>query len=88
MLLQGLVLMVVGLFMVFSFLLLLVFLMMACEKIIPRFSHILPDEPAVSKGRRPAPSGPATPTRDTDEQIAVAIAVATAQHEHALSKRS
>jgi sodium pump decarboxylase gamma subunit len=79
MLLQGLVLMAVGLFMVFSFLLLLVGLMMACEKIIPRFSYILPDEQAISKGRRPAPSGPVAPARDADEQIAVAIAVATAQ---------
>ena len=83
MLLQGLVLMVVGLFMVFSFLLLLVFLMMACEKIIPRFSYILPDEQSVSKGRRPAPSGSAAPARDADEQIAVAIAVATAHSQHA-----
>ncbi len=86
MLLQGLVLMVVGLFMVFSFLLLLVLILMASEKIIPRFSHILPDEQSVSKGRRPAPAGSAVPARDTDEQIAVAIAVATAHSQHAASK--
>jgi len=79
MLLQGLVLMVVGLFMVFSFLLLLVLILMACEKIIPRFSYLLPDEQSSSKGRRPAPSGPVAPARDADEQIAVAIAVAVAE---------
>jgi sodium pump decarboxylase gamma subunit len=78
MLLQGLVLMVVGLFMVFSFLLLLVLILTACEKIIPRFSHILPDEQSSSKGRRPAPAGLAAPSRDAEEQIAVAIAVAIA----------
>jgi sodium pump decarboxylase gamma subunit len=85
MLLQGLVLMVVGLFMVFSFLLLLVLILMACEKIIPRFSYILPDAQSISKVRRPAPSGSAAPAHDADEQIAVAIAVV--QNEHAASQR-
>ena len=87
MLLQGLVLMVVGLFMVFSFLLLLVLILMASEKIIPRFNYLLPDEQPVSKGRRPVPSGPAAPAQRADEQIAIAIAVATAQNEYASSKR-
>lgn len=79
MILQGLILMVVGMFMVFSFLLLIVLVMTACEKIIPRFSHILPDEQSISKGRRPAPSNPSAPARDAVEQIAVAIAVAIAE---------
>lgn len=87
MLLQGLVLMVVGVFMVFAFLLLLVIILTACEKIIPRFNYLLPDEQPVSKGRRAAPSGPAAPEQRADEQIAIAIAVATAQNEYAASKR-
>jgi sodium pump decarboxylase gamma subunit len=79
MLLQGLVLMVVGLFMVFSFLLLLVLILMACEKIIPRFSHILPDEPPKAKTSRAIQPGSASSTSDSDEKIAVAIAAAIAQ---------
>ena len=86
MLLQGLVLMIVGLFMVFSFLLLLVLILMACEKIIPRFSHILPDEPPKTKTSRAIQPGAPYSTRDSDERIAVAIAAAIAQSQMTKSK--
>ena len=44
MLLQGLILMVVGVFIVSGFLGLLVVILTLSSKIIPRFNHILPDE--------------------------------------------
>lgn len=86
MLLQSLVLMVVGLFMVFSFLLLLVLILMACEKIIPRFSHILPDEPPKPKTSRAVQPGAPSSPRDSDEKVAVAIAAAIAQRKMTKSK--
>jgi len=87
MLLQGLVLMVVGIFMVFSFLLLLVFILTACEKIIPRFNYLLPDEQPKAKTSRGLPLASGSSTRAFDEKVAVAIAVAIAQSQNTNTQR-
>jgi|GEM_PF-5177558 len=79
MILQGLVLMVVGIGMVFAFLLLLVLILTACEKIIPRFNDLLPDEKPRTKTSRVIQSGSASSTHVLNEQVAVAIAVAVAE---------
>ena len=67
-LLQGLVLLVAGMGIVFAFLALLVFVMNGAAKIVPRFNSILPDE---------APKKPAKKAVASDDAaIALAIAVA------------
>lgn len=72
-LLQGLVLLVAGIGIVFAFLILLVALLSVCARIIPRFNHILPDaEPKAAKPRSPVSGRSET----DDEAIAVAIAIA------------
>ena len=80
MILQGLILMVVGLGMVFSFLLLIVLVMTACEKIIPRFNYLLPDEQPKTKTPRAISFGAASAMRNADEKIAIAIAIAFAKN--------
>ena len=71
MLLQGLILMVVGVGTVSGFLGLLVVILTLSSKIIPRFNHILPDEQAKVKAQK-AQKRDASP----DAEIAVAIAAA------------
>ncbi len=75
MLLQGLVIMVVGVGMVVGFLGLLVGILLLNAKIIPRFNHILPDEPPKSRAQR-ARAHHVHETSDAD--IAVAIAAVSA----------
>lgn len=71
MLLQGIVLLVAGIGIVFAFLSLLVAVMLVSAKIIPRFNHILPDEsPSGKKAARGRAAKPG------DDAIAVAIAAA------------
>lgn len=76
MLLQGLVIMAVGVGMVVSFLGLLVVIMMLGSKVIPRFNHILPDdEPKARKARKEhAPQRGGPPEGDAAVAIAVAVA--------------
>jgi sodium pump decarboxylase gamma subunit len=78
MVLQGLVVLVVGLSMVFAFLLLLVLVMTLAGKIIPRFNHWLPDAAPKAKGKKHASSPTAAPQH---EGIAIAIAAAFAQQQ-------
>jgi len=79
MLLQGLVIMVVGISTVFSFLLLLVLVMKVFEKIISRFNYILPDDlPKTKRARAPSASD-ASSTHDLGARVAIAIAVAMAE---------
>ena len=80
MILQGLILMVVGLGMVFSFLFLIVLVMTACEKIIPRFNYLLPDEQPKTKSPRAISSGSVSSMRNFDEKVAIAIAVASSKN--------
>ncbi|MBP5509677.1 MAG: OadG family protein [Kiritimatiellae bacterium] len=67
MLAQGLVLLVAGMGIVFSFLLVLVISMSVMAKIVPRFNYILPDE---EPKKKPAPAA------SDDSAVALAIAVA------------
>ncbi len=69
---QGLVMLIAGMGIVFSFLVVLVFVMALSAKIIPRFNHILPDPEPRKKATRQASSS-------SDAEIAVAIAVAVAR---------
>jgi len=76
---QGLVLMVAGVSIVFIFLGLLVAVLSASAKIIPRFNHVLPDERP--RARTPKCAQPREPTGD--EEIAVAVAAAVAHQRNA-----
>ena len=81
MLLQGLILMVAGVGIVFLFLCLLVTVLTVSAKIIPRFNHILPDgQPRVREHQPERPDAKA-PKNDVspDEEIAAAVAAATAR---------
>jgi sodium pump decarboxylase gamma subunit len=78
MILQGLIVLLVGLSMVFAFLLLLILVMSVAGKIIPRFNYVLPDEQPKSKRSQGAPAVTAQ-AREAEEIIAVAIAAAVAQ---------
>jgi sodium pump decarboxylase gamma subunit len=71
MLLQGLILMAVGVGTVVGFLGLLVMILTLSSKIIPRFNHILPDEQPKAKAQK-AQKSDASP----DAEIAIAIAAA------------
>ncbi len=73
-LMQGLVLMIAGMSIVFAFLAMLVFVMVLSSKIIPRFNHILPDDKPRKK-----PAKTAALAHDDDTSIAIAVAVAAAQ---------
>ncbi len=73
-LLQGLVLLVSGMGIVYLFLALLVWVMNRSAKIVPRFNHILPDEEPKKKPRKSA----AAPAAD-DAAIAVALAAVAAR---------
>lgn len=72
-LLQGLVLLVSGMGIVYLFLTLLVWVMNRSAQIVPKFNHILPDDEPKKKTR---PAAPAHATQHDDAQIAVAIAAA------------
>jgi len=71
-LLQGLVLLVAGMGIVFLFLMLLVFVMNHSSKLVVRFNHILPDDEPKKKPRVVA-------AKADDTAIAISIAVAMAQ---------
>ncbi|MDR2849957.1 MAG: OadG family protein [Verrucomicrobiota bacterium] len=73
-LLQGLVLLVAGMGIVYLFLSLLVWVMDRSSKVISRFSYILPDEEPKKK-----PRAAVKPAGDATEVIAVAIAAAKAR---------
>ena len=75
MLMQGLVLLVVGVGIVFLFLSLLVCILSLSAKIIPRFDHILPDEQPRTKVQKAKISERAP---SPEEEVAVAIAIAVA----------
>jgi len=79
MVLQGLVILVVGLSMVFSFLLLLVLVLNLSGKIIPRFNHWLPDAHPRTKGKKHGPHQASAFRQEGGESVAIAIAVASAQ---------
>ncbi len=67
---QGLVLMGVGMGMVLAFLVLMILLMALNAKFIPRFSYLLPDEPAASA----KPRSPRAASGDADVAVAIAAA--------------
>ena len=71
-LMQGIVLMVIGMATVFSFLILMIVLMNASAAFFKKFSHLFPEE-------QPAPSKKAAPATDPTEEIAVALAVIRAK---------
>lgn len=87
MLMQGIVLLVAGMGMVVSFLSLLVLIMWASSKIIPRFNHILPDEaPRTRAPRAKVPKQHAPHGADgSDAEVAVALAAVMA-HQRAAEK--
>ena len=68
MLAQGLVLLVAGMGIVFSFLAVLVLTMQVMARIVPRFNYVLPDE---EPKKKPAPAA-----ASDDSAVALAIAVA------------
>ncbi|MFO7937220.1 MAG: OadG family protein [Kiritimatiellia bacterium] len=70
---QGLVLLLAGMGIVFAFLSVLVCVMSASAKIIPKFNYILPD---ATPKKRPAKSSSAN---SDNTEIAIAIAAAAAQ---------
>jgi oxaloacetate decarboxylase gamma subunit len=74
-LLQGLVLLVSGMGIVYFFLALLVWVMNRSARIVPRFNHILPDD---APRRKPRPAARAAALGD-DALIAVAVAVSKAR---------
>jgi len=76
-LMQGLVLLVSGMGIVYLFLSLLVWVMNHSTQIVQRFNYILPDDEPRKKKPRPALA--ATRAGNSGEQIAVAIAVASAK---------
>ncbi len=72
-LLQGLVLLVSGMGIVFLFLALLVWVMNRSAAIVPRFNHILPDEEPKKKTR------PAAKAAGDDDSALIAIVIAAAR---------
>lgn len=74
-LLQGLVLLVSGMGIVFVFLTLLVFVMTRSSKLVTRFNHILPDDEPKKKPRTIAKEA----AHDDGAVIAVAVAAARAR---------
>jgi len=81
MVLQGLVILVVGLSMVSAFLLLLVLVMTVAGKIIPRFNHWLPDAPPKTKSKKHSSSHGSALKQEGCEGVAIAIAVAVKQQQ-------
>ena len=82
MLLQGLVIMVVGVGMVIGFLSLLVFILMLSAKIIPRFNHILPDEaPRTRTSKKHASKTAAHHAADASEAAIAAVIAAVTAHQ-------
>ncbi len=76
-LMQGLVLLVAGMGIVYLFLSLLVWVMTRSAAIIPRFNHILPDEEPKKRSR---PANPAARhAHHDDTAIAVALAAIAAR---------
>lgn len=75
-LLQGLVLLVSGMGIVFMFLTLLVWVMNRSSRIVPKFNHILPDEEPKKKAR---PAAKKAAGHDDDAVIALVIAAAKAR---------
>jgi sodium pump decarboxylase gamma subunit len=72
-LLQGLVMLVSGMGIVYLFLSLLVWVMDRSSSIVPRFNHILPDDKPKKKSR------PAAKPLDHDDGAFIALAIAAAK---------
>lgn len=77
-LMQGLVLLVAGMGIVYLFLSLLVWVMNRSAAIVPRFNHILPDEEP-KKRARPARAVEHHAQHSDDTSIAVALAAIAAR---------
>ncbi len=84
MFIQGLVLMVAGVSIVFLFLGLLIGVMTVSSKIIPRFNHILPDEEPKVKAKKARREHAPKQDASNDDEIVIAIAAAVA-HQRNLS---
>lgn len=76
-LMQGLVLLVAGMGIVYVFLALLVWVMNHSSQIVQRFNYILPDDEPRKKKARPVLAS--ARAGNIDEQIAVAIAITAAK---------
>ncbi len=76
--LQGLVLMVVGIGMVVLFLSLLIVILTVSAKIIPRFNHILPDQEPKVKTRKISKEHAPKHADAHEDEISVAIAAVIA----------
>jgi sodium pump decarboxylase gamma subunit len=75
MILQGLLLMAVGMGCVLTFLLMLICVLTVSARVIPRFNHVLKDD----SPRRPTPSIAHQPRPSDDCAVAIAIAAAVAR---------
>lgn len=75
-LLQGLVLLVSGMGIVYLFLALLVWVMNRSAQVVPKFNHILPDE---APKKKPRASAQASGAAQDDIPLAIALAVASAR---------
>ena len=83
-LLQGLVLLVSGMGIVFLFLALLVWVMNRSAQIVQRFNHILPDDEPRKKKNRSAPATERAGSDDVKVAIAVAVTSVRARYPHPL----
>jgi oxaloacetate decarboxylase (Na+ extruding) subunit gamma len=75
-LMQGLVLLLAGMGIVYAFLSVLVLVMNVSSRVVPRFNHILPDD---EPKKKPRAAGRAHAPDADDAQVAVAIAAAVAR---------
>jgi sodium pump decarboxylase gamma subunit len=82
MILQGLVVLLVGFSMVFAFLLLLILVVTAAGKIIPRFNHLLPEGESKAKSKKSGHSKASSSSHEATAAIAVAIAAAIDEKKH------
>ena len=83
-LLQGLVLLVSGMGIVFLFLALLVWVMNRSALIVQRFNHILPDDEPRKKKSRSAPAAERAGGDDVKVAIAIAVTSVRARYPHPL----
>lgn len=79
MLVQGLVLMVAGVSIVFLFLSLLIVVMTLSSKVVTRFNYILPDEEPRVKAKKVRKELALTQDASHEEEVAAAIAAAVAR---------
>ena len=81
---QGLVLLVSGLGIVFLFLSLLVLVMNHSSKIVQRFNHVLPDDEPRKKKNRQEPATTRAANDDVKVAIAIAVTSVRARYPHPL----